>query len=404
MTELLRRLLLFFWWPERKEPKKPRVRIDHKTLSQDAEEQGRWYYLSDLLERLDDYFVFIKFVKRHDKEAYALHHQVGGLIAARRGEWIAADFPASWRTSEGGPAFGMMMMSPERKDPVKVEFVKARKEVSDERMTPSFAYFRKMKPMPHVQRIAGEGDIYEMTLMFADFLGREREVKAKKKINSPKGDLSAPLYWFCHVSPQGKLKLLKVERPAGRKPHPRGRKGLQVWRSPRWEQSRSIEMLFGDRGNESWKEDETITEYAASTLRWLAQAVDQSSAGFLVRAKKNGVVATFAIDMLRSPYFFKDREVVVNKDGKKKKIFHIVRTHERHLRDGKVTDVKSHFRGLRKFTWNGYEIVVSMAGTHHGDMLDFRAEGIEVGDTEPHDSTMLDSQATGRLLAKHLDQ
>ena len=84
-----------------------------------------------------------------------------------------------------------------------------------------------------------------------------------------------------------------------------------------------------------------------------------------VHIRKHDLAAVMNVDMERTPYFFKDRQPVVI-DGIKKKIFHIVRPHERVI--GNVsTDVHMHFRGLRKFNWNGYDVSITVPGWDHAN-------------------------------------
>jgi hypothetical protein len=85
-----------------------------------------------------------------------------------------------------------------------------------------------------------------------------------------------------------------------------------------------------------------------------------------VRASKNGVSTLINVNVEQTPEFFNDREDVIV-DGIKKRIFHIVRPHERQLVD-KTALVHLHFRGLRKFIWNGYEIEISVPGRDHLDV------------------------------------
>jgi hypothetical protein len=93
--------------------------------------------------------------------------------------------------------------------------------------------------------------------------------------------------------------------------------------------------------------------------------------------------------------------MVVNENGRRKRIFHIVRTHKRTLSDGSERFVKSHFRGMRKFKWNGYDVVVSVPGKHHGELIDF-----PVGDTVVRKSDDMDGYISldegVRQLHEHL--
>jgi hypothetical protein len=82
-----------------------------------------------------------------------------------------------------------------------------------------------------------------------------------------------------------------------------------------------------------------------------------------VSAKKDNVIATLNVDIISTPGFFKDRTPVII-DGIKKKIFHIVRPHKR-VTGNWTTNVHMHFRGLREFEWNGYQIHITVPGRDH---------------------------------------
>lgn len=112
---------------------------------------------------------------------------------------------------------------------------------------------------------------------------------------------------------------------------------------------------------------DTIEQYISwmfCTAAQLFAATD--SAGLQVRASKGGITSTFSIDMLRTAYFFRDRDL---KDEGGRRIFHIVRTHPR---------VRSHFRGARDFTWHGYQIHISVPGLHHWTASSFDVGAYEV--------------------------
>jgi len=131
-------------------------------------------------------------------------------------------------------------------------------------------------------------------------------------------------------------------------------------------------------------------------------AAETQGMGLLIRAKKNGVQSAFSIDLLRTPYFFKDRNKTVNEDGKTKKIFHIVRTHYRNLKNKKII-VKTHFRGLRRFVWNGYDVTVSMPGYHHRNTIELTMEALHTDDPLAQGKDMLDMEEAGKIIDKHLN-
>jgi hypothetical protein len=114
--------------------------------------------------------------------------------------------------------------------------------------------------------------------------------------------------------------------------------------------------------------DKTPEEHLPDVFRICAHWWEWSVEGSMTRvaARKSGETAAFSVDIERTPYFFTDR------DGKAggRKIFHIVRTHERQT-GNRTTQIKMHFRGQRHFTWNGYDVLISVPGWHHHSQYDF---------------------------------
>jgi len=95
----------------------------------------------------------------------------------------------------------------------------------------------------------------------------------------------------------------------------------------------------------------------------------------LAVAAKDNLIAVFGVDIKRVPFFFRDREHVFDaKTGKKKRIFHIVRPHPRVTSS---TGVKMHFRGLRKFAWNGYGISITVPGRDHENFYELDLPAID---------------------------
>jgi hypothetical protein len=94
--------------------------------------------------------------------------------------------------------------------------------------------------------------------------------------------------------------------------------------------------------------------------------------------RKDGLVATFGINVLKAPYFFADRDLMVDDKGFKKRIFHIVRPHSRHVNGGDRTAfVKEHFRGERRFKWAGYDVLITVPGVHHWDVAEFNVGAVD---------------------------
>jgi hypothetical protein len=78
-----------------------------------------------------------------------------------------------------------------------------------------------------------------------------------------------------------------------------------------------------------------------------------------VTVKKNGDRVTFCVDKELTKKYFADRDKSVKtQSGQTKRIIHFVKEHERKYGD-KIRTVKEHIRGLNKFTWKGYQCIVS---------------------------------------------
>jgi len=80
-----------------------------------------------------------------------------------------------------------------------------------------------------------------------------------------------------------------------------------------------------------------------------------------VKVQKNDIAAVFNVDSRRMSYFFKDRDYVTNAKGHRVRIFHVVAPYTRE--DGTV--VKMQYRGAKEFTWNDYDVTVTVPGLDH---------------------------------------
>ena len=89
---------------------------------------------------------------------------------------------------------------------------------------------------------------------------------------------------------------------------------------------------------------------------WWTQRKDKSW-NVSTRLGKRRLV--FSLDRMDTKKYFADRDLTIQTEtGKRKKIIHFVSEHERTVKDKKVV-IKEHLRGLNKFTWNGYDCVVT---------------------------------------------
>lgn len=124
----------------------------------------------------------------------------------------------------------------------------------------------------------------------------------------------------------------------------------------------------------------------------------QQESGLMVRCSKAGRSAVFAIDMLRTPYFFSQREKVLTDSGRAKPIFHIVRPHKRDTIHGERW-IRSHWRGVRKFRWNGYNVNITLAGKHHKSITHSNIEAIDASATDRPVGTITSVEFSERIAA-----
>jgi hypothetical protein len=329
-------------WPDEAEHDQPAFVYGRKERKRDAEEQGLWYDLGDLLKHLDLYFELLVHMRRSDPDGYVMYRRVGGIVGCPNALYEHATLPASWRHGSP-PTFGASMLWPELAAEGEISF--------------AFGYFRKFEALPHVQALP-HTTIYQVTLVYA------------KEGLGPTN--TAFVSFHVAVDRMGDVTVLR-ENVSGQETLSYNSRKTIPKRA--WQYPSALRWLW--RSKQIRREEfPTIQDYGSWVFRVLVQGWDQASGGILVRVKRGGVAACFCIDMLRTPYFFRDRDLVVDQSGRRKKIIHIVRTHERRLGHNRRTFVRSHFRGMRQFRWHDYDVSVSMPGWHHNDFRNLTTSGI----------------------------
>ena len=341
-----------------------------------AEDIGTFYYLGDILDTLDKYFETLKKFKNYDPDTYALYHKVGGLILSKNAMGELHELPATWRIGGKRPAFGLVHFKNEN-------------DGKDDSIFANLMYFRKYNRLWNVQPT--NHDLYELCLFYND--------KAKSKNCTFVGTMYVSVDSEGHIVPlKEKVGASIYVKPKMNRKKQWGSSSYRVqqWQYPEFLKN-ACEFYKEKHGKELSRDD-----MARELLCLVATFNEYSSAGLQVRASHGGLTAVFAVDMLRTPYFFKDRQKTVTVNGKTKKIFHIVRTHKRVLADGSEQNVKSHFRGERKFQWHKYDINVTMPGYHHGDLKEYTGSAYEYDESNP--IAGMDSETTGNKIAQYMDR
>jgi hypothetical protein len=359
-----------------------RVIYKEQSRHKDVEETGQWYFKRDILDRIDQYFVYIQRMKKADREAYDMYSKVGATILSPKGmvaEGIPAEFKSGIRPTFGASAF--LGTGDSKEENEKYTFMK-------------FAYFKKLTAnTADIEPFFG-GPIYQLTVFLSDSV-------------EDKGNLGFSLWSYVGVYPDGRIKVLRyVEATHQKIIHKDRQGGTSTIHRMGWTYGLNLDRELTTSTNkerERWNSlsiqgrAEVIFGITLSGYIW-------SSGALRVSVAKKNIKAVFCIDLLRTPYFFDEREPVYADKGHKKRIFHIVRTHKRTYKDGKETYVHSHFRGLRRFNWHGYEILITMPGTHHTPIIDFDAELHVVGEDEPTWPGYMEESEAIKKIANHLNK
>jgi hypothetical protein len=253
-------------------------------------------------------------------------------------------------------------------------------------LTARFVYFNKYSPAkapPRYERI-NNGVVYEVTVFWD---------KSIKEL----GNRGFGGSFAVQVDDAGQMRLLR-EKSVNRV-RIRAKKGRDRGRTFSITQHQCGFPAFVTewiKDEESrWKDPQQL---AAELLSAAAGFYEAAHASMIrVQAKRADVVLTIAVNVKRTPYFFRDRDAVVDAKGKKKRIFHSVRPHVRS--NGQA--VRLHFRGLREFTWNGYPVSITVPGKHHLNIEEFNVGGLE-DDAPVAPGERLTSRDVGEILQRHV--
>jgi len=305
------------------------------------ENNGHFTHLGDVLRKLDEYFTVMRRMKLADPNAYSIYRQVGGQILPARteasGEELEPFLPGRL------PSFFMVTY-----------LLEDGEQIADS-ISPKVSYFEKMTFAEGVA--AHRGTLYRCVYYYSDTDGTPY-----------------PVQFYIDVL-DSDVRVLK------QKMNTRQRIGGSVlnrvdWCYP-WQLQESTEHCNRKFGT-AW----TIHDQAKTHFTWAVNSVVMASAAARVTVRKGSMVAALNIDILRTPQFFADRDMAYNEAGTRKRIFHIVRTHARNTVRG-IQYVKSHFRGSRKFTWNGYAVEITMPGKHGINPMEVDVASTEVAEMTP---------------------
>lgn len=336
-----------------------------------AADRGEFYFREAILDQLDHYFVCLRRMRKADPDSYALYRQIGAhvipfsslmsIYKEHHDEHVSTLSPWWRKTRPGFGAVGYAL------DPIVLKHEKSDANGKGGWIYPRLMYFHKFDPSKvpsHVQRLCPEGSSTYIMTVYWDKPGDPYHEKHG----------GACTEYAVHMHADGSLQLLlslyrrPIHMKSKRKPPPGETRDFTIPQN-KW----MIDPFFVE-----WaKEHKTDPTYFLLRLFCEAAHSWERAQGMVrVDVTKDIMHAVFSVNVKRTPYFFKDRDVTVNEEGKKRRIFHIVRPHKRHLLS-RDTFVKMHFRGERKFTWNGYGISITVPGRDHIDIAEFDVASVD---------------------------
>lgn len=305
-------------------------------------EEGEFYFRGSILDQLDNYFAILKRMKRADRDSYEIYSRIGvNLIPISVRDLLLTE-PLSpwWKTHR--PGIGAVTYSN------LAETVAYEKD--QKCWLPKLLYFIKydrkdgplefaMSPYP--------GDLYKCTVYFDVHSRRTR---------GPRG---VPQEFGVILTPDNDIQILQIQLGG-------------FWVKPKQGQSFYVNSRHWGLPDEYHRYAKaagiSAEQYLGAIFVNALNSYEISQHSMIrVDVSKDRLHAAFGVSVTRTPYFFKDRDVTVNVDGVKQRIFHIVRGHVR--ADG--TKVKTHFRGEREFSWKGYQVKITVPVRDHTPVENF---------------------------------
>jgi hypothetical protein len=427
-----------------REPKPRRARVATELLRDDPEQWGQYYFRDTILDQLDRYWIYLRRMKRGDLDSYKLLRQIGIQLmpysaTTQYDRWRDSDeapeLSAWWRDNRpgfGAVAYGFDDVA-ELSDKLRISDVGdpecENKDTSifdslGDRLThrptvfsksslkgdpkaydkprifwtPRFLYFTKYsKPSPDIEHLTG-GDVYKLTVYW-DRCDR----LAPKRWRSKRGGGIPQDYaiWIEHGSCRTKILRMKVSERVevkwARGPHGGRSDEPLVFKQSQWMVPETY-LTWAHRGRGVGCLDPQ--EYLRRLFVEAATMYETATLGSMVRVavSKGVLTAVFGVEIKRTPYFFKDRDVVLNDSGTKKRIFHIVRPHVRANGD----EVPMHFRGLRDFEWAGYRVSITVPGRDHFLLPEWDVGSVDYDKPGPVPRSLIGAEEVGRRLSGHI--
>jgi hypothetical protein len=404
------------------------------------ERWGQYFFRDAILDQLDVYFLYLHRMRKCDRDAYELHRQLGIQIMPQnavenfdkwRGEgeldelsaWWTATRPAfgaiAYGIDKGGLAMDRMRLLdappevfatlgrdkrlvPDERPKYRIATVTGSKEVElpDGSMqktgilwVPKFLYFYKYKRPPSSVEKVSDGDVYSLTIYWDRVAGQSNTFHKRNKGGFPQE------YAVCVERDSKRIRVLRrmLDEPLRIRSYRTG--GSFNIPNKRWGYGDAFLRMMGGHLDCS-PEDFLRRCFIEAALMYETAAM-----GSMIRvvASKGKLNATFGVEIKRTSYFFKDRDVTLTDKGRRARIFHIVRPHVRHTKRGEEA-VRLHFRGLRKFTWAGYRIDISVPGLDAFNVAELDVGISEVSKLKDAEKGSISMKEVGEMILAGLQK
>jgi hypothetical protein len=362
--------------PPAPKPQSGRPSID------DAHSEGEFYFRSVILDELDHGFKVLARVHTTDPDAYGFLSTVGAQVCPA--EALSPFWDTEAFVTGALPAMGGLFLNQ----------VGASEE--DDLAHARLVYFNKilLHRIHNVEAPAPDEAVYALSIYY-DELNKNPYQRGATN-------------WCVAVAPTGKVRCLRQlavgQVVESKKRDVNGHRGVYRVPARKWVENEWLRALAADAAAKGNVPDGLSPhDLGVRIFVWVTRLWEQMVVGSMVRVAvtKGGLTCCFAVNILRTPYFFADRDVEA--DGRKK-IFHIVRTHTRQI-GNRQTVVRTHFRGARRFTWNGYDVLITVPGWHHRGIDKFDIAGVDFDTIPARDHRhWIDRAKAGRMISAHIAQ
>jgi hypothetical protein len=333
----------------------------------------------NVLNELDMHFKVLHRFKQADRTAFDLYSQIGCYLTPADAVASGIKELAPW-FNKTRPAFGAASIVGTKEHAASGKC---------DRILPRFVYFTKYNPAkapPNIER-TNQGDVYVMTLYYDDLKhGGIRLPASFPVVLLPDGTIH-PLRQMMHSTK-------KVRHKHNGRKQRRGEMfsiPTSGWCIPDSWKEMAHENNHGDSKDE--------IGFLTDLFVCCANFYEVASLGGMMRVDvaKDNLHLALNVDPKYSARFFNDRDKSYLPNGSTKRIFHIVRAHKRIVK-GVEKYIRFHFRGERRFEWNGYSVEITVPFRDGVGIAEVDIAAQDYDKDEPLPSGMVDTKQLGKKL------